>query len=101
MKQWVKSLQGPGANKPIPVLSFPCVSLLGITVRGLISDSELQAKGMKLVADRTDAGASMILLNDEIKERAEEIARSANTLDLSTNPVFSDQYMSGMMLEEA
>ena len=44
------------------------------------------------------AGASMILLNVEIKERAEEIARCANTLDLSTNPVFSDQYMSGMML---
>ena len=50
MKQWVKSLKGTGAKKPIPVLSFPCVSLLGITVRELISDSELQAKGMKLVA---------------------------------------------------
>ena len=58
------------------------------------------AESSKAVGNAALAGASMILLNDVIKERAEEIARSANTLDLSTNPVFSDQYMSGMMLEE-
>ena len=63
MKQWIESLKGTGAKKPIPVLSFPCVSLLGITVRELISDSELQAKGMKLVADRTDAGASVSFMD--------------------------------------
>ena len=63
MKQWVESLKGTGAKKPIPVLSFPCVSLLGITVRELISDSELQAKGMKLVTDRTDAGASVSFMD--------------------------------------
>lgn len=55
MKQWVNSLNGKSAKKPLPVLSFPCASLLGITVRELISDSALQAKGMKLIADRTDA----------------------------------------------
>ena len=63
MKQWIESLKGTGAKKPIPVLSFPCVSLLGITVRELISDSELQAKGMKMVADRTDAGASVSFMD--------------------------------------
>ena len=63
MKQWVESLKGTGAKKPIPVLSFPCVSLLGITVRELISDSELQVKGMKMVADRTDAGASVSFMD--------------------------------------
>ena len=50
-------------NKPMPVLSFPCVSLLDITVRELISDSELQAKGMKAVADRTDAAASVSFMD--------------------------------------
>ena len=58
------------------------------------------AESSKAVGNAALAGASMILLNDVIKERAEEIARSANALDLSTNPVFSDQYMSGMMLGE-
>ena len=63
MKQWIESLKGTGSKKPIPVLSFPCVSLLGITVRELISDSELQAKGMKMVADKTDAGASVSFMD--------------------------------------
>ena len=63
MKQWLDSLKGVKKKKPVPVLSFPCVSLLGITVRELISDSSLQAKGMKLVADRTDAGASVSFMD--------------------------------------
>ena len=63
MKQWVESLRGTEPKKPIPVLSFPCVSLLGITVRELISDSELQAKGMKAVADKTDAAASVSFMD--------------------------------------
>ena len=63
MRQWIESLKGTEKKKPIPILSFPCVSLLGITVRELISDSTLQAKGMKLVADRTDAGASVSFMD--------------------------------------
>ena len=63
MKNWVEGLKGTGAKKPIPVLSFPCVSLLGITVRELISDSELQARGMKAIADRTDAAASVSFMD--------------------------------------
>jgi hypothetical protein len=42
----------------------------------------------------------MILLNNELKERAVELANSATVIDLSTSIVFSEQYMSGMMLEE-
>ena len=63
MKQWVEELKGTGAKKPLPVLSFPCVSLLGITVRELISNSELQAKGMKAVADCTNAAASVSFMD--------------------------------------
>ena len=63
MKQWFETLKGTGAKKPLPILSFPCVSLLGVTVRELISDSELQAKGMKLVADRTNAAASVSFMD--------------------------------------
>ena len=63
MKQWLESLKSPGAKRPLPILSFPCVSLLGITVRELISDSELQAKGMKAVADRTDSAAAVSFMD--------------------------------------
>ena len=61
MKEWVKTL--PTAKKAMPILSFPCISLLDITVRELISDSDLQAKGMKAVADKTDALASVSFMD--------------------------------------
>ena len=63
MNQWIENLKGEHKKKAMPVLSFPCVSLLGITVRELISDSALQAKGMKAVADRTDAAASVSFMD--------------------------------------
>jgi uroporphyrinogen decarboxylase len=63
MKAWMDGLKGSGAKKPLPILSFPCVSLLGVTVRELISDSTVQAKGMKLVADRTNAAASVSFMD--------------------------------------
>ena len=63
MKEWIASLKGTGAKNPIPILSFPCVSLLGVTVRELISDSELQARGMKAVADKTNSAASVSFMD--------------------------------------
>ena len=63
MKKWIEEYKASERKKAMPVLSFPCVSLLGVTVRELISDSELQAKGMKLVAQRTDAAASVSFMD--------------------------------------
>ena len=63
MKLWLESLKGSHKKKPLPSLSVPCVSLLGVSVRELISDSELQARGMKAVADRTDAAASVSFMD--------------------------------------
>ncbi len=50
-------------KKPLPILSFPCISIIGSTVKELISDSELQAKGMQAVAENTDAAASVSLMD--------------------------------------
>ena len=47
----------------LPILSFPSVSLMGITVRELISDSNRQAQGMKAVADRTKSSATVSLMD--------------------------------------
>ena len=49
MTKWLSELSA--SKKALPILSFPCVSLLGITVRELIGDSELQAKGMLAVSE--------------------------------------------------
>lgn len=63
MKAWLEALTQAENKKPMPILSFPCISLLGITVRELIADSELQAKGMKAVADKTNAAASVSFMD--------------------------------------
>ena len=63
MKEWVDSLMDKGAKKPLPILSFPSVSLLGVSVRELISDGALQAKGMIAVARRTDAAAAVSFMD--------------------------------------
>ena len=63
MKNWLSEVMTAKEKKAFPVLSFPCVSLLGITVKELISNSNLQAKGMKLVADNTDSQASVSFMD--------------------------------------
>ena len=61
MKQWVAEAIAAPVKKPMPVLSFPAVQLMGITVRDLISSSEHQAQGMQLVAQRVDSAAAVSL----------------------------------------
>ena len=63
MKSWIDRFSDDKYKKPLPLLSFPCVSLLGVSVRELISDSALQAKGMKAVADMTDASAAVSFMD--------------------------------------
>ena len=63
MKQWLGQMIAAPKKKALPVLSFPSVGLLGCTVKELISDSEKQAQGMCLVAERTDAAASVSLMD--------------------------------------
>ena len=52
MKKWLADMVNEKSKKAIPILSFPCVSLLDVSVKELISDSALQAKGMKLIAEK-------------------------------------------------
>jgi len=63
MKAWLDELRSNPKKKAMPVLSFPSVSLMNVTVKELIADSTLQAKGMKMVADATDAAASVSLMD--------------------------------------
>jgi uroporphyrinogen decarboxylase len=63
MKQWVADLIGSHPKKPMPILSFPSVSLLDVTVKEVISDSTLQARGMQAVAENTPALASVSFMD--------------------------------------
>ncbi len=63
MKQWLSDMIAADRKVALPILSFPSVSLMGISVRELISDSDRQAEGMKRVAERTNAAAAVSLMD--------------------------------------
>lgn len=70
MKQWAMDLIAAPVKKPLPLLSFPCIQLMDVTVRELVNDSVLQAKGMKLVADRVKAAAAVSLMDLSVEAEA-------------------------------
>ncbi len=70
MKQWQRAQIASAKKKAIPVLTFPSVQLMGITVRELISDSETQARGMALIAERCDTGASLSMMDLSVEAEA-------------------------------
>ena len=78
MKKWKDGVIAESKKKAMPILSFPCVQLMGITVKELISDSTLQAAGMKKVAERTESlvSLSMMDLSVEAEVFGSEIRKS-------------------------
>lgn len=65
---------------------------------GLIP-SELESR-IKVIGNAALAGASMILLNADMKTKAKTIAHNARIVELSSNPVFAELYMNNMMFLE-
>lgn len=63
MKQWLQDQMAAEKRKALPVLSFPCTQLMGITVRELVSDSDAQAKGMAAVAQRCPTAAAVSMMD--------------------------------------
>lgn len=63
MTEWLSDLKKASVKKAMPILSFPAVQLMGVSVKELISDSSLQAEAMRLVAARTDAAAAVSLMD--------------------------------------
>ena len=70
MHIWLENLKNSKVKKAMPVLSFPSVSLLGITVKELIANSDMQAKGMKAIADRVDSAASLSMMDLSVEAEA-------------------------------
>lgn len=70
MYNWIENLKNAKIKKAMPILSFPSIQLLNISVKELISSSDMQSKGMKLIADRTDASASLSMMDLSIEAEA-------------------------------
>jgi len=62
-KLWLKKLRSSEFKKAMPILSFPSISLMNVSVNELINDSALQAQGMKMIADRVDSAASVSMMD--------------------------------------
>ena len=63
MRRWLDELRLSEKKKALPILSFPSAGLLGVTVRELIADGEMQARGMKAIADAVDSAAAVSLMD--------------------------------------
>lgn len=63
MKEWIRQQMTAQKRQAMPVLSFPSIQLMGITVRDLISDSDLQAKGMAKIAQRCPTAAAVSMMD--------------------------------------
>ena len=70
MNKWTQDMLSADVKKPMPVLSFPSIQLMGITVEDLISSSDTQAEVMRLVSERTDASASVSMMDLSVEAEA-------------------------------
>ncbi len=57
-------------SKTVPILSFPSVQLLEITVKELLESAEMQVEGMKAVAERCNIGASLNMMDLSVEAEA-------------------------------
>ncbi len=70
MQKWVNEFRTSRVKKALPILSFPAIQLMNISVKELIARSEMQAEGMRLIAERTDALASVSMMDLSVEAEA-------------------------------
>ena len=70
MVKWFEDIKKSPIKKAMPILSFPSIHLLGVGVKELIFNSELQARGMKAIADRVDSAASVSMMDLSVEADA-------------------------------
>ena len=93
MYDWVKQTIGAPVKKPMPILSFPAVQLLDITVRQLVEDSALQARALRTVAENTNgcAGVSFMDLSIEAEAFGANIRYSENEVPTVVGSSVTDE----------
>lgn len=91
--KWILDIIKTEPKKAFPILSFPSVHLLNISVAELLSSSELQAQGMKAIADRCDtlASVSMMDLSVEAEAFGAKLKTSADEVPTIIGKTVSDE----------
>ena len=63
MDKWFEELIANEKKLPMPILSFPVAKMMGVTVNELVNSSDLQAQGVKLIADTYPMPAAQAYMN--------------------------------------
>ena len=70
IKKWLNEMLESEVKRALPVLSFPSIQLMDISVIDLISNSDNQANGMKLIADKCNTGAALSMMDLSVEAEA-------------------------------
>ncbi len=89
---WFAMQHTPHTKKPVPLISFPCVQKLGITVQELVTDSTKQADGIVAMAEAFPSGAavSMMDLSVEAEAFGAPVRFSAKEVPTVTGAIVAD-----------
>ena len=63
MQAWLKEQMAADKRRAMPILSFPSIQLMGITVKDLIADSDVQAQGMYKIAQLCPTAAAVSMMD--------------------------------------
>jgi len=70
MYNWIEQRISTECKKALPILAFPAVQYLYITVRELVADLNHQAIGMRLVFDNYDMPAALGYMDLSVEAEA-------------------------------
>ncbi len=70
MKNGLNSPSPFDSEKALPLLSFPATTLMGVTVAELLGSADMQAEGMKCIADRVPSAASVTFMDLSVEAEA-------------------------------
>lgn len=70
MYKWIEKMIHTDYKKALPVLSFPAVQDLFVTVRELVASPAYQAMGMRMIADRYEMPAAISYMDLSVEAEA-------------------------------
>lgn len=70
MDKWQEDIINSKVKNPLPILTFPVIQLMGISVKELIGSSETQAQAMKILAERNHSLAAVSMMDLSVEAEA-------------------------------
>lgn len=70
MTEWVESTIASDTKKGLPVLSFPAVQKMNITVPELVNSADNMAEAMRIVAESVDSAAAVSFMDLSVEAEA-------------------------------